>query len=146
MLQRCFLKVRLFKVDTKNLFIPQLFEQEGVGTHRDQLDNVVARLPGRRNTTSNLKALLIAAHLDTVFAGDTALEIRRSDDRLSGPGVGDNSIAVATVIKLAWLLKSAGEELPADVLVTGNVGEEGLGNLRGIKELTAEADEFQRAG
>lgn len=118
-------------------FVQQRFEQEGLSTQRDHLDNVVARIPGHATSGRGRTSLLIAAHLDTVFPGDTPLEIRRNGDRLSGPGVGDNSIAVATVIKLAGLLRAAGERLGADVLVTGNVGEEGLGNLRGIKEVMA---------
>jgi tripeptide aminopeptidase len=118
-------------------FVQRLFEQEGLSTQRDHLDNVVARIRGDSETTPGRKSLLIAAHLDTVFPGDTLLDIRRNGDRLSGPGIGDNSVAVATVIKLASLLKAAGETLGTDVLVTGNVGEEGLGNLRGIKEVMA---------
>src|SRR5262249_19160721 len=106
-------------------------------TKRDHLDNIVARISGENR---GRPALLIAAHLDTVFPADTPLDIRRDGDRLCGPGVGDNSIAVATVIKLASLLKSAGETLATDVLLTGNVGEEGLGNLRGIKEVMATHD------
>ena len=65
------------------------------------------------------------------------LEVRRSAERLSGPGVGDNSVAVAAAIKLADLLRIAGEVPAVDVLLTGNVGEEGLGNLRGIREVLA---------
>jgi acetylornithine deacetylase/succinyl-diaminopimelate desuccinylase-like protein len=117
--------------------VQRLFEVESLNTQRDHLDNVVARIPAQSAMAAKRKTLLIAAHLDTVFPVDTLLEIRRNGDRLSGPGVGDNSIAVATVIKLASLLKTAGEALAADVLLTGNVGEEGLGNLRGIKEVMA---------
>jgi acetylornithine deacetylase/succinyl-diaminopimelate desuccinylase-like protein len=118
-------------------FVQLLFEREGLSTHRDHLDNVVARIPGQLAMTLGRKTLLIAAHLDTVFPVDTPLDVRRNGDRLWGPGIGDNSVAVATVIKLASLLKVAGETLAVDVLVTGNVGEEGLGNLRGIKEVMA---------
>jgi len=81
--------------------------------------------------------LVIAAHIDTVFPIATPLEVKRTADRLSGPGVGDNSVAVAAAIKLADLLRIAGEVPTVDVLVTGNVGEEGLGNLRGIREVLA---------
>jgi len=118
-------------------FVQGLFEREGLSTQRDHLDNVVARIPGRLAMARGRKSLLIAAHLDTVFPVHTPLDVRRNGDRLWGPGIGDNSVAVATAIKLASLLKSAGETLGVDVLVTGNVGEEGLGNLRGIKEVMA---------
>jgi tripeptide aminopeptidase len=69
------------------------------------------------------------------------LEIKRTSGRLTGPGVGDNSVAVAAAIKLADLLRIAGEVPAVDLLLTGNVGEEGLGNLRGIREvLTSRSD------
>jgi acetylornithine deacetylase/succinyl-diaminopimelate desuccinylase-like protein len=89
-----------------------------------------------------MPTLLIAAHIDTVFQIDTPLEITRSGDRLAGPGVGDNSIAVAAAIKLPELLQIAGEVPAVDVLLTGNVGEEGLGNLRGIREVMASRPEI----
>jgi acetylornithine deacetylase/succinyl-diaminopimelate desuccinylase-like protein len=116
-------------------FVQRLFEQEGLSTQRDELDDVVALIPGSQPREPGRQTLLVAAHLDTVFPADTPLDVRRTDDRLSGPGIGDNSIAVASVVKLARLLTAANEGLATDVLVTGNVGEEGLGNLRGIKHV-----------
>jgi tripeptide aminopeptidase len=86
-------------------FVQGLFEREGLSTRRDHLDNVVARIPGQSAKAPGRKSLLIAAHLDTVFPADTPLDIRRNGDRLWGPGIGDNSVAVATVIKLASLLR-----------------------------------------
>jgi acetylornithine deacetylase/succinyl-diaminopimelate desuccinylase-like protein len=117
--------------------VQRLMEQEGLDAHRDELENVVGRIPAKSTASPGRKSLLIAAHMDTVFPRDTVLEVRQDGDRMCGPGVGDNSVAVATVIKLASLLRLAGETLASDVLVTGNVGEEGLGNLRGIKEVMA---------
>ena len=94
-------------------------------------------IPGRQPSRAGTSRLVVAAHIDTVFPIGTPLEVKRSADRLSGPGVGDNSVAVAAAIKLADLLRIAGEVPAVDVLLTGNVGEEGLGNLRGIREVLA---------
>lgn len=111
------------------------FKKEGLETELDQLGDVVATIPGRLSPAAGAKRIVVAAHLDTVFPLETILDVVRSPGRLTGPGVGDNSVAVATVIKLARLFRHAGETPAVDVLVTGNVGEEGLGNLRGIREV-----------
>jgi acetylornithine deacetylase/succinyl-diaminopimelate desuccinylase-like protein len=119
----------------KSLLVERLFATAGLATERDAIGDVVGVIPGRLESQPGTSKLVVAAHIDTVFPLGTPLEIKRSADRLSGPGVGDNSVAVAAAIKLADLLRMAGEAPAVDVLLTGNVGEEGLGNLRGIREV-----------
>jgi acetylornithine deacetylase/succinyl-diaminopimelate desuccinylase-like protein len=121
----------------KSLLVERLFTTAGLATERDAIGDVVGVIPGLRASRPGTAKLLIAAHIDTVFPVDTPLEIKRTADRLSGPGVGDNSVAVAAALKLADLLRIAGEVPAVDVLLTGNVGEEGLGNLRGIRQVLA---------
>lgn len=117
----------------KSLLVERLFAGEGLTVERDSLGDVVATIPGRGPGASSLPPVLVAAHIDTVFPLETPLRIERTADRLSGPGVGDNSLAVAAAIKLRELFTRCGEAPAVEVLLTGNVGEEGLGNLRGIK-------------
>jgi len=126
----------------KAIFVEHLFAKAGLATERDELGDVVATIPGRLSPAGGASRLLVAAHIDTVFPIDTTLEITRSRDRLAGPGVGDNSIAVAAVIMLSGLLQAAGEVPAVDVFLTGNVGEEGLGNLRGIREVLSSRPEI----
>jgi tripeptide aminopeptidase len=121
----------------KSLLVDRLFATAGLATERDGLGDVVGVIPGRQSTRVGTPKLVVAAHIDTVFPNGTPLEVKRSAGRLTGPGVGDNSVAVAAAIKLADLLQIAGEVPAVDVLLTGNVGEEGLGNLRGIREVLA---------
>jgi tripeptide aminopeptidase len=121
----------------KSLLVEQLFATAGLATERDAIGDVVGVIPGWLTSRPGTARLVVAAHIDTVFPIGTPLEVKRSADRLSGPGVGDNSVAVAAAIKLADLLRMAGEAPAVDVLLTGNVGEEGLGNLRGIREVLA---------
>ena len=121
----------------KSLLVERLFATAGLTTERDAIGDVVGVIPGRPPSRAGSSRLVVAAHIDTVFPIGTPLEVRRSAERLSGPGVGDNSVAVAAAIKLADLLRIAGEVPAVDVLLTGNVGEEGLGNLRGIREVLA---------
>jgi tripeptide aminopeptidase len=121
----------------KSLLVERLFATAGLTTERDAIGDVVGVIPGRPPSRAGSSRLVVAAHIDTVFPIGTPLEVRRSAERLSGPGVGDNSVAVAAAIKLADLLRIAGEVPAVDVLLTGNVGEEGLGNLRGLREVLA---------
>jgi tripeptide aminopeptidase len=121
----------------KSLLVERLFATAGLATERDAIGDVVGVIPGRQPSRAGTSRLVVAAHIDTVFPIGTPLEVKRSADRLTGPGVGDNSVAVAAAIKLADLLRIAGEVPAVDVLLTGNVGEEGLGNLRGIREVLA---------
>lgn len=110
--------------------VADLFAAAGLAVEVDDLGDVVATLPG---SGGGRAPVLLAAHLDTVFAAGTPLPIRRDGDRLHGPGVGDNSLGVASLLALPELLAAAGETPAADLLLTGNVGEEGLGNLRGMR-------------
>lgn len=95
----------------------------------DALGNVYGRRPGR----ASRPALLVAAHLDTVFPRETDLSIRRSGDRIYGPGLGDNSTGVAGLLHLAQALQQYDLPNQGDIWFVGNVGEEGLGDLRGIR-------------
>lgn len=107
----------------------KLFQEAGV----DQLDlseigNVYARIPGE-----NKLPIIVSAHLDTVFPLDTDLTNEIKESRIYGPGIGDNAVALATLVELAHILPQ--RNLRRDVWLVGNVGEEGLGNLRGIQEV-----------
>jgi len=96
----------------------------------DELGNVVATLRGRR---SDGPAVLLAAHLDTVFPATTVLDVRHENGRLHGPGVGDNSLGIAAMLMLPRIFHAVGVEPAVDVLLAANIGEEGLGNLRGMR-------------
>lgn len=95
----------------------------------DELGDVVGLIAGRGIGPK----VLIAAHIDTVFPIETPLTIRKERDHIWGPGIGDNSLGVAAALYLPTLFDAAGIQPAVDILVTGNVGEEGLGNLRGMK-------------
>ena len=97
----------------------------------DDIHNVYGRMPGRADG----KCLILSAHLDTVFAADTDLTIRRTAGRIAGPGIGDNALAVATLIELPELLREARVELTRDLWLVANVCEEGEGDLRGMKKV-----------
>ncbi len=96
---------------------------------QDGFNNVYARLPGLKPGP----ALMLSAHTDTVFPAGTDLAIRRDDarHRVAGPGLGDNSTGVAGLLTLAQLMH--GTPPPVDIWFVANSGEEGLGDLRGMR-------------
>ena len=111
-------------------FVKDLFEAEGLqDISVDAVDNVYACLPGGGNG----KPLIISAHLDTVFPLETDLTISRKKGRIIGAGIGDNSLGVAALFGLLWLLREREQSLPGDVWLVANVCEEGLGDLRGMR-------------
>lgn len=129
-----------FSEGRRAAFVYDLFHSEGLcDVTQDALGNVYARLPG----SGEAQPLVISAHLDTVFPEDTDLSLRREVDKIIGPGIGDNALGVAGLLGLLWALRerAQGQNLAGgglspyngDVWFVANVGEEGLGNLRGMK-------------
>lgn len=99
------------------------------------------RIDSINNVTGILSAgtpgptTLVAAHLDTVFPRATPLHIRHTKQRLYGPGIGDNCVAVAAMLSVAAAMRHL-QPLPSGrVIFAASVGEEGLGNLCGIRAL-----------
>ncbi|MFO7624309.1 MAG: M20/M25/M40 family metallo-hydrolase [Anaerolineales bacterium] len=116
-------------------FIRERFEAEGLGdVSVDEVGNVYARLPGG----GKAPPLVISAHMDTVFPAGTDLSVVIGEGKISGPGIGDNALGVAGLFGLLWGLqnkKGNGQtmQFPGDLWLVANVGEEGLGNLCGMK-------------
>jgi acetylornithine deacetylase/succinyl-diaminopimelate desuccinylase-like protein len=90
---------------------------------------------GLRRGIGNGQMICVAAHLDTVFPEGTDVTVRREGTRLFAPGIGDDTRSLAVL--LAWLraMDAAGIETRADILFVADVGEEGAGDLRGMRHL-----------
>lgn len=115
----------------RSAYMAAQFRAAGVAeVERDALHNVFARLPGRDATRP---PLVVSAHLDTVFPATTDLATRREGALLYGPGIGDNSTGLAGLLVLARTLIDRGLPHAADIYLVANVGEEGLGDLRGMR-------------
>jgi tripeptide aminopeptidase len=107
---------------------------EALGLHdvlRDDLNNVYGRFPGQ--APRQKLPVIVSAHTDTVFPAGTDLTLRRDGRLLCGPGIGDNSMGVAGLLTLAAALSRFDLQSQADIWLVANVGEEGLGDLRGMK-------------
>lgn len=79
--------------------------------------------------------IAIAAHLDTVFPAETNVKVRREGTKLHAPGIGDDTRSLAVLLAYARAMKAAGVKTERDILFIGNVGEEGPGDLRGVRYL-----------
>jgi tripeptide aminopeptidase len=107
------------------------FAALGLAVRVDSIGNVIARRAGR----SSAPALILAAHLDTVFPEGTDVTIRERGDTLYGPGLADDCRGLAVLLAVARALDQAKIETGRTILFVGTVGEEGAGNLRGVRHL-----------
>jgi acetylornithine deacetylase/succinyl-diaminopimelate desuccinylase-like protein len=97
----------------------------------DQEGNVL----GVRKGTGNGDMVAVVAHLDTVFPEETDVKVKREGTKLSAPGVGDNTRGAALMLAVIRAMEAAKFQTVDDILFVGNVGEEGEGDLRGVKFL-----------
>ncbi len=81
------------------------------------------------------KVIVLAAHLDTVFPEGTPLKVRREGSKLYAPGIGDDTRSLAVIVAYARAMKENNVRPRTDILFVGNVGEEGPGDLRGVRYL-----------
>jgi tripeptide aminopeptidase len=98
------------------------------------VNNVIGVLPGREPGPT----FLLDAHIDTVFPAGTDVRVRREEGKLAAPGVGDDTANLACGLFLLKLVRDCGLPLPGTLIFSGTAGEEGLGNLCGIKAVMNE--------
>ncbi len=121
-----------FAETARGAVLQKAFSDLGLQNVRvDRVGNVLAE----RRGTAALPHLVVAAHLDTVFPAETNVAVRRDGPILRGPGIGDNCRGLAVLVAIARAMRDARIETPGTVTFVANVGEEGLGDLRGVKAL-----------
>ncbi len=102
----------------------------------DAAGNVLGVLPAAGlPPESSGPVVLLSAHLDTVFPAETHLSPVIDGDRLTAPGACDNGAGVTGLLAIAYALRHAEMELPVPLVFVGNVGEEGEGDLRGMRQI-----------
>jgi len=121
-----------FKESTRARAYMDLLKAHGLSdVEMDAEGNVM----GLRRGTGGGPLVVVAAHLDTVFPEGTDVTVRRGATRLSAPGVGDDTSSLAVMLGMIRALDAAKITTKGDILFVGDVGEEGLGDLRGTRYL-----------
>jgi len=133
-----------FSEGLRGEFVRGLFLKENLkDVSMDSYGNVYACLPGKQKKS---KPLIVSAHLDTVFPVSVNLQVRRDAGKIVAPGIGDNSLGVAALFGILWSLRERKTELKHDVWFVANTGEEGLGDLRGMRGVVERFDSDPSAG
>jgi len=112
-------------------WLAERFREVGLDDVRtDDVGNVFGTHPG-----FGRRYVALSAHIDTVFPANTPLNIRQQGSRIYGPGVSDNGAGVAAMLAIAALLRSVRIRHALPFVFIGNVGEEGEGDLRGMRHI-----------
>lgn len=89
----------------------------------------------RKGTHGDGKVVVVSAHLDTVFPAGTDVKVKRQGTKLYAPGIGDDTMSLSVVAGFVRAMKAANIKTRDDILFVGTVGEEGPGDLRGVRHL-----------
>src|SRR5438093_2748106 len=128
----CEIPAPSFKEEVRGKELHRVFQQLGLQNVRvDKAGNVLGDYPG----AASRPHLVIAAHLDTVFPEGTDVKVKREGAVLRGPGIGDDCRGLGVLVTIIREMKKAKVQTPGSITFVANVGEEGLGDLRGVKEL-----------
>jgi acetylornithine deacetylase/succinyl-diaminopimelate desuccinylase-like protein len=126
-----------FGEQERSAWLAVRFTEIGLGgVEIDEAGNVLGTLPASNlPPESTGPVIVLSAHLDTVFPADTPLNPIVARDRLEAPGACDNGAGVAGLLAIARALIESAPDLAAPLVFLGNVGEEGEGDLRGVRHL-----------
>jgi tripeptide aminopeptidase len=128
----CEIPAPSFKETARGEELKRTFEQLGLQNVRvDKAGNVLGDRPG----AAPRPHLVMAAHLDTVFPEGTSVKVRREGAVLHGPGIGDDCRGLGVLVSIIRSMKQANVRTPGSITFVADVGEEGLGDLRGMKQL-----------
>jgi tripeptide aminopeptidase len=121
-----------FKEQARAKAFADMLRQRGLANVEiDQEGNVLALREG----SVGGPVVVVSAHMDTVFPEGTNVKVRREGEKLHAPGVGDDSAGLATILSLIEAMNAANVRTRNPILFVGTVGEEGPGDLRGVRHL-----------
>jgi acetylornithine deacetylase/succinyl-diaminopimelate desuccinylase-like protein len=131
-IKTCEIPAPTFKEEKRAEYFKQRFTELGLKNVRiDAIGNAIGERPG----TGAGPTLVLAAHLDTVFPEGTDVKVKRNGSVLAGPGIGDDCRGLAVILAVARALNETKIETAGTIIFVANVGEEGLGDLRGTRHL-----------
>ena len=124
-----------FGEDERAEYLRQKFLDIGLSNvHIDAAGNCLGMLQGRFQSP----LMVVSAHLDTVFSSNTDFTVRRCGERLYAPGISDDGCGLVALVTIASALMKSRAQTSGSLLFVGTVGEEGEGNLRGVRHLFTE--------
>jgi tripeptide aminopeptidase len=131
-IQLCEIPAPPFKEARRAEAVRELFQSLGLRNVRiDRAGNVL----GERSGSGTGPHLVLSAHLDTVFGEEVAIRMTRAGTVIKGPGISDDCRGLAVLLGVVRALEESHIPTPGPITFVGTVGEEGLGDLRGVKEL-----------
>ncbi len=132
-----------FGEEARGAHVLERFAALGLGdARRDEVGNVLGTWAP---SGAEGAPVVVAAHLDTVFPAGTAVEPRTSGKRIHAPGITDNCRGLAGMLAVARIVVASDVRTPRPVLFAATVGEEGIGDLRGVKHLFREGSPLRGA-
>ena len=124
-----------FKEEVRGKRYAEMMKDAGIAdVTTDEVGNVLGEWPGYEGH----ETIAMVAHLDTVFPEGTDVTVRRKGNQLHAPGIGDDTRGLVLMIAVIRAMVRADIKTNANILFVGSVGEEGLGDLRGVKHLFRE--------
>lgn len=128
----CEIPAPTFHEERRAAWLKDRFIELGLKNVRfDKVGNVLGERPGKDTGP----VLVLAAHLDTVFPIETDVKTKREASIIKGPGIGDDCRGLAAILAVARAMNEAKIETGGTIIFVANVGEEGLGDLRGVRHL-----------
>ncbi len=118
----------------RTAYVRKLLSCCGLRVHTDEVGNVIAERPGELSN----EIVLLTAHVDTVFPAGTTVKVRREGSRMFAPGISDNGAGLIALPAVARALQEGKLKTRLTVVIAADVGEEGEGNLRGMRKLVEE--------
>jgi acetylornithine deacetylase/succinyl-diaminopimelate desuccinylase-like protein len=120
-----------FQEEKRATAVKELLADEGLKVRSDKIGNVIGEMTG----TNEKEIVLVTAHLDTVFPAGTEIHVKREGERMLAPGISDNGTGLAALVAVVRAMRVAKLQPQRTILFAANVGEEGEGNLRGMRSL-----------
>src|SRR6266571_174007 len=130
-----------FREQERATALKMALSSAGLRAQIDSAGNVIGEL---RGSVDNV-VVVLSAHLDTVFPAGTEIRVRRENNRIYAPGISDNGTGLAALVAVARALQAARLKPEKTILFVANVGEEGEGNLRGMRALVNDYRERLKA-
>ena len=119
-----------FQESVRAAYMKKVLASTGLRVEMDDTGNVIGEWPG-----SSPDIVMLTAHLDTVFPAGTDVHVKREGGRLLAPGISDNGTGLAALVALSKAFREAKIKTTKTILFVADVGEEGEGNLRGMRAL-----------